>query len=283
MRYQIIGVHGLNAKPEPKELEKGWRSAISEGLKINKQLRISPEDLNFHMCYWADIFHDEFREPNYEPAENESHLQRYKDRWYESVIATVADLGDGAIEFIKNRGLATDAADWFLKKKLDDLHYYYEDDDKRNRCRDCVLQALEKHKDETVVLVTHSMGTIISYDCARIMGNTIAAGDIDHFVTMGSPLGLPHVKSRIKREFKSTRTPSVVKKWTNFSDRRDPVCFDTHLKGDFSANKDKVKAEDDRVLNDWGISIGTNPLWKFHKSYGYLRTPEFSDLIADYI
>ncbi len=283
MNYMIIGVHGLNKKPKPAQLEDGWRKSISEGLCVNQGIDISPKELNFHMCYWADVFYgNDYADPVYQPAVKESHLKKYKDRWYESAIASVADLGDGAIEFLKGRGMLDNASGWLLENKLDNLHFYYEEKDKREKCRKTVVDALNEHAGKTIILVTHSMGTIVSYDVARILGNQDSNTAIEHFVTMGCPLGLPHVKNEIKREFKSTRTPSIVKNWTNFADRRDPVCFDTHLRGDYSKNKDGVKAEDDRVMNDWGIEIGQNPLWAYHKSYGYLRTPEFSELLAKY-
>ncbi len=37
--------------------------------------------------------------------------------------------------------------------------------------------------------------------------------------------------------------------------------------------------EDDLVLNDYRADGGENP----HKIYGYLRTPEMSGLIADFL
>ena len=66
-----------------------------------------------------------------------------------------------------------------------------------------------------------------------------------------------------------------MKKWSNLADRRDPVAADTHLSDDYQANDYDVKVGDDLVINDWG---GIH-----HKSYGYLRTPEFTDLLKKFI
>ena len=98
---------------------------------------------------------------------------------------------------------------------------------------------------------------------------------IDHLVTLGSPLGLPHVKYKVAQESPFVRIPSVVKRWSNFADKRDPVAMDTHLAGDYAPNDNGVLVKDDLVANDWG---GTH-----HKSYGYLRTPEVSKTIKDFI
>ena len=108
----------------------------------------------------------------------------------------------------------------------------------------------------------------------RVMGR-VSKAKKDYFITIGSPLGLPHVMYKIEEENSLLRTPSIVRKWSNFSDRRDPVAIDTHLSDDYDANDMGVVVKDDLVLNDWG---GIN-----HKSYGYLRTPEVLKVIKNFI
>ena len=66
-----------------------------------------------------------------------------------------------------------------------------------------------------------------------------------------------------------------MRRWTNLSDKRDPVAIDSHLSDDYEANDYGIRVRDDMVLNDWG---GIH-----HKSYGYLRTPEFTDLLRTFI
>ena len=125
------------------------------------------------------------------------------------------------------------------------------------------------------MILSHSMGTIIAYDVLRAIGKDHPRLVVDNFVTLGSPLGLPHVKYKIAQENPLVRTPSIVRKWLNFADRRDPVAVDTHLAGDYQPNDSGVIVEDDLVSNDWG---GIH-----HKSYGYLRTPEVSNVIKNFI
>ena len=98
---------------------------------------------------------------------------------------------------------------------------------------------------------------------------------VARFVTIGSPLGLPHVKYKIAKENDAVRTPSVVQQWSNFADRRDPVALDVHLADDYAANAAGVQVSDDLVSNDWS---GLH-----HKSYGYLRTPEVSNTIKEFL
>ncbi len=138
------------------------------------------------------------------------------------------------------------------------------------------------------MLIAHSMGTIIGYDVLRDIGRKDPSFEIAHFVTIGSPLGLPHVKAKIIEERtyagtkrKRVRTPTVVtERWVNYADRRDPVAFDSHLRDDFGSNSRDIRVEDDLVINSYQSPSGEP---NYHKSYGYLRTPELSEHIAAFL
>ena len=132
-------------------------------------------------------------------------------------------------------------------------------------------------------MVAHSMGTIISYDVLRNLGRTKQGMEVPHFVTIGSPLGLPLVKAKIIQDRKyspQVRTPSIVtKSWANYADRKDPVAIDIHLRDDYSENKKNIQVEDDIVMNDYSINKKSN----HHKSYGYLRAPELSTHVKEFL
>ena len=189
--------------------------------------------------------------------------------------AQALDIGGDVIDSMKKIFGMDAAADLVLKKKLPDLHKFYSDEEKRNELRKRLKEAIEEHKGKRIMVVAHSMGSIIAYDVLRALGRTDPSLSINHFVTIGSPLGLPHVKYKVIQENSLVRTPSIVKKWTNMADRRDPVAVDVYLKDDYEENDSGVRVVDDLVMNDWG---GIN-----HKSYGYLRTPEFTDIIRSFI
>ena len=137
------------------------------------------------------------------------------------------------------------------------------------------------------MLISHSMGTIISYDALRDLGQQDPDFAVQHFVTMGSPLGIPHVTANIEGEraydaATPVRTPTVVReRWVNYADRRDPVAVDSHLRDDFKANISEVRVEDDLIVNDYLTPIEKES--KPHKSFGYLRTPELSEQIRDFL
>ena len=106
-------------------------------------------------------------------------------------------------------------------------------------------------------------------------------------MTIGSPLGLPHVKTKILNEAGASGaadalcTPeNVTGSWMNYWDRRDGVAIDGHLRDDFRANDAGVRVVDDLVDNSY-IGLAKKP--NYHKSYGHLRTPEISKQIKTFL
>jgi hypothetical protein len=132
------------------------------------------------------------------------------------------------------------------------------------------------------MLIAHSMGAVVAYDVLRRLGRERPRRrPTRHFVTMGAPLGLPHVKLMVQGEYDLARTPSLAERWTNLSDRRDYVALDAHLSDDYAPNSNGVRVIDDLVINGY-ISPKTGKA-NTHKSYGYLRTPELSRLIREFM
>lgn len=251
---------------------------MSEGLKVNAGINVPSKALNFESVYWADVL---YKKPdvNYDAYKKPKNgdIKRYEDGWFDTFRAWSSDKIDDVVDPLKNWFDIDGAANAVLESKLKDLYAYYTDKEIQGELRGRFEDAITKYMNagDRIMVVSHSMGTIIAYDVLRKLGKDRRNFYIEHFITLGSPLGLPHVKYKIKEENHLVRTPSIVKKWSNLADRRDPVALDTHLSDDYQTNDFDVKVNDDLVLNDWG---GIN-----HKSYGYLRTPEFTDLLKKFI
>lgn len=277
MSYIIIGVHGLSPKPDRDILANGWKRAICEGIANIQNLDEASVNVEFGMVDWIDLYYDS-RDSNpqnrYQKA-GENQIKRYQDNWRDAARSRFGDVVDRPLEWLKKRGLFTDAADKVLERYIKDLDRYYEDENRRNQTRILVADAIKKNSRRRIMLIGHSMGSIITYDVLRQLGRENAQQRIEHYITIGSPLGLPHVQNKILEEFGNVRTPSIVDNWSNFSDKLDPVALDNHLRRDFKPNSRGVRPEDDIILNDWG-DIN-------HKSYGYLRCPEVAEQIARFI
>lgn len=303
----IIGIHGLANKPEEEVLYGYWRKSIEEGLK--KNCNVARPQFEFTMVYWAGLlyrnqqhddkaydFDDLYNDEPYVPAP-EGALREYEDGMLDHLRALAQDTAESLYNAVKGAGLDK-VADMILAKKLKDLAFYYDkrrrirgEDEKfgvaRNVLMDTLRTRLEAHRELEIMLIAHSMGSIIAYDVLRDIGRGRSAFEVPYFVTIGSPLGLPHVKDHVYKERKGydadapLRTPTVVtRSWKNYADRRDPVAFDTHLRGDYGENKHKVRVEDDLVSNDFISPAGKR---NYHKSYGYLRTPELSRHVHDFL
>jgi len=270
----IIGIHGLSNKPPKKTLATWWEKAMLEGLHVNNKL--SRESLDFKSIYWAqDLYPEPDPEPDKYRKAKKGDLKYYQEGWKDYLREKLFDFSGDVLDSMKEIFGMDALADKVLKSKLKDLNRYYKDKDIREKLRDRLRTMILDNRDKRLMVVAHSMGTIIAYDVLRELGSEDATLSIEHFVTMGSPLGLPHVKHKIIEENRLVRTPSIVQHWTNLADRRDPVALDIHLSDDYEENYAGVRVKDDLVMNDWG---GIN-----HKSYGYLRTPEFSDLLKNFI
>lgn len=274
MSNVIIGIHGLSNKPPKETLADWWEASILEGLRKNRG--IIKDSLNFRSVYWADVMYEKpDDDPDAYKEANTGSLQRYEDGWLDYLRAKALDFGGDVIDSMKKLFGMDGVADLVLERKLPDLHAYYTEQVKRDKLRTRLKEEILAHKNKRIMVVAHSMGSIVAYDVLRDIGREAPGVSIDHFITIGSPLGLPHVKYKIILENPIVRTPSVVKKWTNLADRRDPVALDVYLRDDYGENYKGVRVADDLVMNDWeGIH---------HKSYGYLRTPEFTDLIRSFI
>jgi Lecithin:cholesterol acyltransferase len=302
MKKIIIGIHGLSNKPEKQLHSNTWIDSINEGLT---NIKVPIPEYNFYLVHWSDLLykyprHNDLifyfdklydKEP-YVKAEPGS-LKEYQDSWIDNLKSQVSDTADSLLDAFANEYIVENVIDGILKDKLQDLAFYYNNNqlitDRQGRKRPVkdvlrseLLDELSKHKDHQIMLISHSMGTIIAYDALRLAGKNADAPSIEHFVTMGAPLGIPHVKMKIAQEnsrfpgkpdMEQVRTPSIVKKsWVNFSDKRDKISLDTHISDDYQQNLLGVKVKDDLIWNDYvsPITKKANP----HKIFGYLRSPE---------
>ncbi len=305
---KIIGIHGLANKPPEADLTLWWKSALDEGLKNRG---VAHPNLPFRMVYWADLL---YKNPlhidprftfdklyNDEPyiAATANTLKTYKDSWHDDLRAAVLDIGGSGIDFLKQHFGMDALADWLLDKLAKDLAFYYDDgrmlqnqtgqqEQASTLLKDRLKSVLREEKGNEIMLIAHSMGSIIAYDVLRDLGRSGKNIQVSNFVTIGSPLGLPHVKGKIVEQRgydPEVRTPSIVtKSWINFADRKDPVAVDIYLHNDYEKNSSRVRVVDDLVKNDYHTQDKDGkPKHNHHKSYGYLRTPELSDHVKQFL
>lgn len=297
MENVIIGIHGLGNKPPKDILKYWWEQAMIEGLKTNNYTSSLPK---FEMVYWADILYDQALDPKEKDTDspvflNEKYAEanpNFEVEDHSTRKKVVKFLSQQLNRVLLNHDLSLNYSyitDAIVSKYFKDLEVYYSDEsilknDHLVKTKDLInnrlIQVLEKYKNHNIMLISHSMGSIIAFDVLNFLTPHIP---INTFVTIGSPLGLPIVIGKIAAEQKQRKitenlmaTPaSVSKNWFNFSDILDKVAFNYKLDDDFSENSNGIKPIDFLVTNNYEINGEKNP----HKSFGYLRTAEFSEVL----
>lgn len=161
---------------------------------------------------------------------------------------------------------------WFIKKRimkafLRDAHHYYFNKPSSPRpdtsfmvqdeIRRRFIQEIDPAKNPALarnegphIVVAHSMGTMIAYDCLQRVAN---CPRIDGLMTLGSPLGIDEVQDCNKPEWSRDEGfpgQKIAKRWVNVFDRLDVVCAaDPRLASDFRfAGKERI--EDIGVSNE---------------------------------
>ena len=297
----IIGIHGLGNKPPEKILKKWWKKSIKEGLKVIDHPRLF---LKFELVYWAHFHHpkplnpkeknekdplhldDPYIPMKYFTPKKPSKLRKKILDYLEKQLHKIFLNDDGSINFAS-------ITDLIIHRYFRDLDFYYSatypgetktEYPAKEVIREKLARILEKHRGKHILLIAHSMGSIIAYD---VLTQTVPDITIDTFVTIGSPLGLPLVMSKIlleqnktvKKGTRAKRPKNVLKNWYNFSDLEDKVALDHSLADDYEESSSHVQVIDKVVYNNYEHDGKRNP----HKSYGYLRTPELAEVIHDFL
>lgn len=297
----IIGVHGLGKKPPKELLENWWRQAIDEGLK---RIGRSARDFKFELIYWADLLHPIPLDPEETDEDSDLYIE---ERYIPAVLSRYNRKNSFKKDFInffqkqRDKILFNESmhvkfpsfTDLIIKHFFKDLNIYFTKqcvEEKKSDClakdiiREKITDALKKHKRKEILLIAHSMGTIVSYDVLIHSENDI---NIDTFVTIGSPLGVPFIFDKLKDDSsqvpddnKKLRTPENIEtEWANLADSDDKIARSADISKLFKMNSHNVVPVMELVENDYESEGIENP----HKSYGYLRTPELAQIIDEFL
>ncbi len=176
-----------------------------------------------------------------------------------------------------------------IKQSIQETRRYFENHDS-TACRIRQVQkeplrAAAKDSDK-VLLIAHSMGSIIAYDALWELDHLEGIKHcVDCFLTIGSPLGMHYVQSRLLGHDKgdSQRFPSNIRRWVNVAAHGDLVALDPSLNNDFAGMLknniiEEIRDIHEGVYNTYRDNNGLNS----HKSYGYLLNPLVSAEICEW-
>ncbi|WP_245450986.1 hypothetical protein [Methylobacterium brachiatum] len=281
-RTTLIGIHGLANKPPRDEKAAWWRAAILEGLARNRGA--APPEVPFTFVYWADLRYPEplaggrNREP-YSPDPGTGPFPSPADD-PDQAAPTLTDRIYRGLSHLQEATGLTPVDDLILEHRLDDLWGYHADATFRAAARARLLEALTEAADRDVLIAAHSMGGLIAYDVLRAAERDGTALPRCTLVTLGSPLALAELKLTLAAEHGDLRVPEAVTAWTNLMDRQDIATVGDDLAAIYPPNAAGVRVRDVPVINAYRRPDGTE---NRHKSYGYLRTPEFSEAVAAFL
>ena len=295
----VTFIHGIANKPPAADLHRIWRDTLANAVE---PVALGDLGVTSSLVYWADLLYGKPDEdvgayegvlestpaavdgagdvtaPQPRTPEEAVFLERLRQHMTRlsavelEVAAAVPPVPQGALERVP--------LPWFLKKRilnafLRDVHHYLFDVEfappggtpvriqKTIRSRFvesvCAAAVTRPH-----VVVAHSLGTVIAYDCLKRVAE--CAG-VDGFITLGSPLGIDEVQDKLQPGWsRDAGFPAerVSAGWVNAFDRLDPVCgFDPRLAHDFR----KLGQE---AITD--IAVQNDGAWR-HSLTKYLRQP----------
>jgi len=288
----VTFIHGIANKPSPADLLRLWQEALASA---SEPVPLGDLGVTSSMVYWADLLYDA-PDPDlssYEgvledapdaidagggalPPQPQSAEEA---RFIEGLKAKMTRLPEAQVQPGQPAAPAQQPMleriplPWFIKQRfldafLRDVHHYMFDTEFAPAGRQPVhiQQAIRARFVEALaapgirpphVVVAHSLGTVIAYDCLK---RVAGCPSVDGLVTLGSPLGLDEVQDKLQPGW--TRGDGFPDKagqaWVNVFDRLDPVCgFDPVLAADFQRHgADAV--QDVPVQNDgvWRHSAG---------------------------
>lgn len=292
----VIFVHGISNMPAKDNLVQYWRNALATDRAGNPGLDLSVR-ARIRSVHWADVLYPEPLSmtqiaenaemalesagvlatggPDLSEVET-AYLQALgQELGFDAGELTAAEVPDAptVADLVQATAEAVPLP-WFLKKPLmravarDSHHYLFNVSHSprpgetflvREEVRArfvAELQAAEAAG--PIILVTHSMGTVIAYDCLK---NVPECPGVKHFMTVGSPLGISEMQDKLDPGYsKQDGFPheKVEFRWVNVYDPVDIVSrADARLRWDYLKNGGEM-VEDIRQDNGgiWTHSIG---------------------------
>jgi len=289
----IIFVPGKNPKPEAKQhRELLWRALI-EGVRRADSTTASalqPCQSIFHLVSWNYLYYHEYKDVTMDipwidaiinkhaPTEQDIQEANSWNLWLERLLLTIGDHLPFLIRLLPEE----------VRSTADEINRYFNNTEGvakkiRGLLSEALIPILEKN--EHVLLIGHSLGSVIAYDTLwEISHKKHVKGKVD-FLTLGSPLGMHYVQRRLlgmnTRDEKSY--PDNIHRWINLSaegdvtalERNFNVCFHDMLE---KGLVDSIEDHSHGIYNFFRSDEGLN----CHRSYGYLVNPAVGIIIADW-
>ncbi len=289
----ILYVPGLRPKPEPEAHRRQLFRCLLAGMdNIGGEASAFLRDHEhcFDLVSWTYDFYGEYRDLELDMPGIEALLSQH-----DASSQDRAEAGAFIRRFRRAMYRALDHlpfliphfADEEIEIQLRDLRRYVKNE---NEIAILVRQLLQmplraaEQAGRAVLLIGHSMGSVIAYDSLWHLSQNEAGAGADAFMTMGSPLGQRYIQSRLlgARESGPARFPSNLKHWINISAVGELTAIDMRLENDFGEMRELGLLEsfgDHEIFNWFRLDGELN----VHAEYGYLINPLTARIVSNWI
>jgi len=308
MKKHLFLIHGRNFKPDCSDLEALWLEALRHGITrdFGEDGATILDNIEKTFIYYGDSSNDFLRGKgkDYDPEEDvlsrQSTLDELKGfaksaftkRTYIRRTGRFRGLKEFMADALAGPTNLFGVADNLISMVAPDMKHYWEEETDygstvRWRLTEPLAEAFRKKED--VLLISHSLGSLISYDVLWKFSHygeyqDIRNHQLSKFITLGSPLGNETVKSRLKGGSinGARKYPKNIIQWHNFAAEDDYISHDPTVANDFKLMKSssgKTRIQDKRIYN---LAFRDGEPNQHHGS-GYLLHPAVSKSVYDWL
>lgn len=289
----ILYIPGLLPKPAADIHKAELRRCLLSGVaKVDSDIaaEIREADHCFDIVSWTYDFYLEHRDIQLDRASIDAVIEQPAPRaddireaagWKRRLTVWLYRLGDLLPFLIPH--LATERMEVHIR----DLRRYLSNDngiaDHTREMLKIVLRAACESQ-RPILLVAHSMGSIIAYDALWEMSrNSKDHAQIDRLLTMGSPLGQNYLQRRIHGHDREglLRYPNNIRRWTNLAAVGELTAIDRVLANDFGEMLDLELLESLEDV-DLYTYFRLDGQLNVHAEYGYLASETCGRVVADW-
>lgn len=315
MAKHIILVHGRNYKPGKESLSELWLDALTHGISrdSDEQTLVKFKQAKKTMAYYGDlsntflgihtgkIWTKKLEKNNISNRQDtlEGLKQYKKSAFTKTNYKKIRDLADvfkeAAASLLAGPLALLGIGDNVVSMVAPDMEHYWDADSEfGSNVRWRLTVELKKafENDDDILIISHSLGTIVSYDVlwkfshyGEYKNNKKVKGKkINTLITLGSPLGDEIVKDQLKgaKSDSERQYPHNIGRWINFAAEDDYISHDGSMADDFKKMK-KFKlttAITDKKIYNMAVHDGnSNP----HHGTGYLIHPKVSQAVIAWL
>jgi len=289
----IIFVPGKNPKPQAAQhRELLWKTMIEGVRRADRDLanNLQIHYNQFHLISWNHLFYHTYKDitpdipwvdaliNKHGPTEQDINEASSWHKRLDRILFTIADHLPFIIRLLPKE---VDSAATEINRYFDNI------DNIASDIRKLLKQTLRPliEKNEPVLLIGHSLGSVIAYDTLwELTYQEGLHGKID-FLTLGSPLGMHYVQRRLMgmNEPGTKSYPKLIRQWINIASKGDIIALEPNVHSHFEEMIEQglVKSIEDHshgIYNYFRSDEGLN----CHRSYGYMVNPAVGSIIAEW-